>query len=92
MTTDDPLEDGACVGKPAHWWFPTANGGTYDRARRVCVTCPVQAPCLAQALRDEAGSLCNRYGMWGGLTPPERERLSKGLPVFIGRGSKARAS
>ena len=44
-------------------WFPEkhqrANG---HQAKQICQTCPVQQPCLEQALaRNE------RFGIWGGL-------------------------
>lgn len=39
-------------------------------ARAVCNSCPVAHPCLVDALdRDE------RYGVWGGLDVPDRDRL-----------------
>lgn len=40
-----------------------------DRARAVCGPCPVRARCLADALDTAEG-----WGIWGGLTLPERLR------------------
>jgi WhiB family redox-sensing transcriptional regulator len=40
------------------------------RARAVCAKCPVVAECLNWAL-----SVNEPYGMWGGLSPDERQRL-----------------
>jgi len=50
-----------------------AHANRYTDARRVCRACPVAAQCLTHAIeRDE------RYGMWGGLTPEEREEIRIG--------------
>ena len=44
-------------------------------AKAVCATCPVAHQCLAWALE-----FAEPYGIWGGLTPEERDarRLSEG--------------
>lgn len=39
-------------------------------ARQLCATCPVVANCLEYALTTSQA-----FGIWGGLTPPERHRL-----------------
>jgi WhiB family redox-sensing transcriptional regulator len=41
-------------------------------AKRVCVTCPVQAECLASAL-----AIRDQHGVWGGKTVQERARLGQ---------------
>lgn len=38
-------------------------------ARELCADCPVISHCLEAALLGE-----ERWGVWGGTTPPERER------------------
>jgi len=51
---------------------------TYDQARRVCAACHVRAPCAAYAVADQSLA-----GMWGGLTPQERDairRQKRGTP------------
>lgn len=57
-------------------FFPEGFGPTYAEARRACGACPVRALCLDEAMRRE-GALAEEYrgGMWGGLTPRERELL-----------------
>jgi hypothetical protein len=49
--------------------FPGEHGKA-ARAKRICGRCPVRAACLADAMatRDE-------FGVRGGLTPKERQRL-----------------
>jgi WhiB family redox-sensing transcriptional regulator len=49
--------------------FPGEHGKA-ARAKRICARCPVRAVCLADAMasRDE-------FGVRGGLTPKERQRL-----------------
>ena len=42
----------------------------YDIAKRLCEICPVVGFCLEIGL-DE------KHGMWGGMTPDERYKLSK---------------
>jgi WhiB family redox-sensing transcriptional regulator len=44
--------------------------GKVARARRICNRCPVQAPCLADALERRDG-----YGIRAGTTAKEREQL-----------------
>lgn len=41
------------------------------RAKSICVDCPVQADCLAHALIHR-----EKHGIWGGLLPAERKRLT----------------
>jgi hypothetical protein len=57
-----------CVGDPEAMFAEDAASVAYNR--RVCGVCPVQAACRQWAL-DHA----EPWGMWGGLTPAERERL-----------------
>jgi hypothetical protein len=61
-------------------WFPVAatSSMAYAEAREVCLTCPVLAKCLEQALAEERGRADgSRWGMWGGKTPKERSRIEK---------------
>lgn len=47
-------------------------------AKRICAGCPVQQECLNWALHHE------RYGIWGGTNPREREilRIKKRITVI----------
>jgi hypothetical protein len=63
--------DARCAQTDPEIFYPDKGGNTND-AKRVCAGCPVRANCLEYALdRDE------RYGVWGGLSRKERERLLK---------------
>ena len=42
-------------------------------AKRACAPCPVAAACLDWAL-----TVREPYGIWGGTTPEERERINQG--------------
>lgn len=57
-------------------FYVDPRGPDIDAARKVCAWCPVRLECLRAAMRWE-GSRETRYrfGMWGGLTPLERQRL-----------------
>lgn len=75
--------DGLCtqVGNPDDW-FPQEGRGKgagaaareRDRATAtVCTGCPVVEKCLATALENR-----EQYGIWGGLTTDERNRIIAG--------------
>ncbi len=77
--------EGACLGMdPAIFFAPGENTKSsrprpahkiaefYDAPRKICNSCPVQAECLAHALRNNEPS-----GMWGGATPMERREMRK---------------
>ncbi|MDQ3963545.1 MAG: WhiB family transcriptional regulator [Actinomycetota bacterium] len=61
--------DAACRAIPVELFFPPVEHEA-DQAKEVCDACLVRAPCLEFALA--AGE---RFGVWGGLTPPERRSL-----------------
>lgn len=60
-------------------WFPEKDstiGNKYTLAQRVCAKCPVRDLCLEFALVNE-----EQHGVWGGMTPKERQRLrGRGRP------------
>lgn len=69
----------ACRGTDLEMWFPISEDGTspsdadaITRAKAVCSRCPSQPECLEWALVNR----CN-YGVFGGLTSPERARVIK---------------
>ena len=76
--TPDWREAAACVDEDPDLWFPT-DSHDYDIPRRICDPCPVKAACLDDVMADEGLYLSTayRYGMWGGLTPSERQTLGR---------------
>ena len=70
----------ASEGQDPDLWFPN-NGDRAgaERAKAVCIQCPVRERCLEWAL-----AIGEREGIWGGTTPSGRRQLRKA-------GAKARA-
>jgi WhiB family redox-sensing transcriptional regulator len=70
----------ACRGVDPELFFPVGVTGPaveqIDRAKRVCVSCPVQAECLSWALAVGVDD-----GVWGGLTEHERRSLRRRVPA-----------
>ena len=60
---------GLCAQTDPELFFPE-KGGSVREAKAVCAGCPVRAQCLAHALAHD-----ERFGVWGGLSEPERRRL-----------------
>jgi WhiB family redox-sensing transcriptional regulator len=65
------MADGSCRNHPPAVFFPSDGVGV-DRARRICVTCPVTATCLEYALVNRID-----HGVWGGTSERERRRILK---------------
>ncbi len=68
---------GACRGPHASVFFPPPQSerkadklAREERAKDICSTCPVAAPCLAYALE-----IREPHGIWGGLNEAERRSL-----------------
>ena len=75
LTRTDALpwrDRAACRGANPEIFYPTDHQPSDDRpvarARRICCWCPVRSECLAAA--DDCG-------IWGGLTPAERQGLDQ---------------
>lgn len=66
----------ACSGLDAELFYaaPRERGQTQQRrerqAKAICRTCPVREQCLQYAL-----GRAEPHGVWGGLSPEEREEL-----------------
>lgn len=62
-----------CARVDPELFYPQKGGSTRD-ATRICTRCPVRPQCLAYALdRNE------RFGVWGGLSAPQRHRRAGAL-------------
>ena len=54
-------------------FFPKFNKGEYaDAAIEFCSKCLVQNQCLTYAVKNKV-----EYGIWGGMTPEARKKLSR---------------
>jgi WhiB family redox-sensing transcriptional regulator len=60
-----------CADADPEAFFPEP-GANPNAAKRLCAACPVRAECLEYAL--EHGE---RFGVWGGLSPEQRERVER---------------
>ena len=66
-------ERALCAQTDPEAFFPEKGGSTRE-AKRVCLTCDVQAECLDYALAHD-----ERFGIWGGLSERERRRLRRAI-------------
>jgi WhiB family redox-sensing transcriptional regulator len=76
----DWYEHAACRGKPLTLFFPPRGVApvAYKEARAICARCPVRQRCLDFQLAYEDGmAQKSKCGMFGGLTPEERDRLGR---------------
>jgi WhiB family redox-sensing transcriptional regulator len=62
---------GNCRNYPPATFFPSDGVGV-DRARKICVDCPVIEQCLEYALDERI-----EHGVWGGCSERERRRILK---------------
>lgn len=65
------MSAGNCRNFPPAMFFPNDGVGV-DRARSICATCKVTAPCLEYALAEHID-----HGVWGGCSERERRRIAK---------------
>jgi len=64
---------GACIDAEPDALF--VRGAAQQLAKQVCMSCPVIAECLADALDNRT-----EFGVWGGMTERERRALLKRRP------------
>jgi WhiB family redox-sensing transcriptional regulator len=64
----------ACSGFQHSLFFPTAETDVtaIERAREICMSCPVTCDCLEYALETN-----QRAGIWGGTTEDERRSVRR---------------
>ena len=66
------MDEALCTQAPAEMFFPDdTDHAMAFKAKRICRECPVKQTCLEFGLHQQ-------HGVWGGLTPRERQRLRKG--------------
>ncbi len=91
MTPKTPSDHGfwwlnaVCRGLDANIWFPERPQGRdyFAVARSYCNRCDVREECLAEAMAQDPDN--DRFGMFGGKSPRERQRIREGRtePVVI---------
>lgn len=64
------MDDAACRHESTDLFY--AGGRKFHQAVAICQTCPVKQACLDYAL--ETGQ---PQGVWGGLTPEQRNQLRR---------------
>ena len=65
-----------CMETDPEAFFPEQGGGLNSdikSAKSICERCPARRECLTYALEAN-----EQYGIWGGLTTSERQRLRRG--------------
>jgi WhiB family transcriptional regulator, redox-sensing transcriptional regulator len=65
----------ACSGYPNSLFFPASEGAdeaSVERAKSICLVCPVIEDCLEYALETN-----QRSGIWGGTSERERKSLRR---------------
>jgi WhiB family transcriptional regulator, redox-sensing transcriptional regulator len=71
------MAQGNCHNHPPTAFFPPDGVGV-ERAKRVCVDCPVSATCLNYALQHRID-----HGVWGGTSERERRRILKSRRLLL---------
>jgi WhiB family redox-sensing transcriptional regulator len=70
----------ACRDIDPDLFFPIGTAGPavaqIAEAKRVCWTCPVRTSCLGWAIKHYQD-----YGIWGGMTEPERQAMRAALAL-----------
>jgi WhiB family redox-sensing transcriptional regulator len=87
----DWMLDAECTRADPNVFYPEPAGRSVTAAKAICAECIVRAECLTYAL--DHGEL--NYGVWGGLSVKERQRLvpSRGrgrrrIPLPIEHGTE----
>ena len=73
MWADDWASRGACRTSDPDTLF--VQGAAQNRAKAVCMGCPVRTECLADSLDNRV-----EFGVWGGMTERERRALLRRRP------------
>ena len=76
MWADDWASRGACRTSDPDTLF--VQGAAQNRAKAVCMGCPVRTECLADALDNRV-----EFGVWGGMTERERRAVLRSRPGVL---------
>ena len=72
----DWMLDAECTRHQPEIFYPEPAGRSVNEAKRICSDCTVRAQCLAYAL--DHGEVY--FGVWGGLSAKERQRIQPHQP------------
>lgn len=76
---DSWKKDAACKDMDSYMFFPEQGANHhFKKAKKVCARCPVYKQCMNFAIVNNIP-----YGVWGGLTPKERERSTAELVASL---------
>lgn len=64
------LADALCAQTDPEMFYPEKLNNWAHKAKQVCEQCSIRVECLTWALEND-----EQYGIWGGLTPAERNKL-----------------
>jgi WhiB family redox-sensing transcriptional regulator len=73
VTVNQWAAQGACRSSDPDALF--VQGAAQNRAKAVCLSCPVRTECLSDALDHKI-----EFGVWGGMTERERRALLRRRP------------
>lgn len=79
----------ACRGHNPEYWFAQKHYSTHNltpaaqKAVTICQTCPVKNPCATWAITKPEND-----GIWGGLTPEQRQGIRRRANGTITHGTK----
>ena len=73
MWVEDWASQAACQGGQPDELF--VRGAEQNRAKQLCMGCPVRTECLAESLDNRI-----EWGVWGGLTERERRAVLRRQP------------
>jgi hypothetical protein len=78
LAPDPGLGGALCAAVTPELFFSEPGDlATVRVAKEICAACPVRVACLTSALAAEGTGWGGRYGIWGGLTPEERQELAR---------------
>jgi len=70
-------DDAICRGVPLNLFFPERGEPVTSVIKDLCTECPVRTDCLEYALHHE------RYGVWGGLTEDQRQKIRRERNIVV---------
>ena len=70
------VEGALCAQTDPDLFFPDMETTKSDKARQICVRCPIMRDCLIESLGIPRE---HDWGIWGGSTLAQRRRINRGI-------------